>query len=162
MDLQAEILKEHSARNSQRLVRYVGSHPGRVQQLVDFTCGQPGRLSQLAADILGWVAEAHPAALQPQLPRLLPMLEPNPFHPAVDLQAEVFDGCLALLGSGPEPVANKAYALTVVAALARQHPALVPEVLEVVEKQLPYAKPALQGRAARELPALRRLLLTLT
>jgi hypothetical protein len=173
VDLATELLREHSAQQTQRLVRYVGQRAARLTELVSLTCGPPGRLSQLAAEILGWCGEAQPRALGPHLPRLMVLLAPSGHHPAVrrgvlralqfvaipeELQTETFNRCLELLGSGTEPVAIKAYALTVAAAIARPFPELAAEVIQVVEKQLPYASAGLRSRAGKELPALRRVL----
>jgi hypothetical protein len=171
MDLTAELLREHSARQTQRLVLYVDARAERLTELVELTCGTPGRLSQLASEILSWCAGSHPKRLLPYLPRLLPLLGTTAHHPAVrrsvaralqfvdvpeDLQAETFDRCLELLG-GTEPVAIKVYALTVLTSIARLHPGLATEVIQVTEQQLPYALPSLRARARKELPTLRQL-----
>jgi hypothetical protein len=172
MDLPTEIVREHSARNTQRLVRYVGRHPARLSEVVALTCSGPGRLSQLASEVLGFCGEAHPPLLQAHLPALLPLLGPTANHPAVrrgvlralqfvplpeELQAETFDRCLELLGSGTEPVACKAYALTVAATIAAPHPELAQEVVQLTERQLPYASAALHSRARQLLPGLRAM-----
>jgi len=172
MDLAAELLREHSARQTQRLVRYVNARTAHLSELVDLVTGPPNRVSQLAAEILGWCAEQQPKRLRPHLPRLLPLLGPTGHHVAVrrgiaralqfvpvpdDLQAETFDRSLELLGSDSEAVAVKAYLLTVLTNLARLHPDLATEVLLVLEPQLPYAPPSLRSRATNSIPVLQQL-----
>lgn len=175
MDLAAELLREHSARQTQRLVRYVNTRTANLAALVALLAEPPSRVSQLAAEILGWCAEHQPQRLLPHLPRLLPLLGPSGHHVAVrrgiaralqfvplpdELQAEIFDHCLALLGSATEAVAVKAYLLTVLTRLAQLHPDLAAEVLLVLEPQLPDAPPSLRARATTSLPILRQLALT--
>jgi hypothetical protein len=172
MDLATELLREHSARQTQRLVRYVNSRTANLTELVDLVAGPPGRVSQLAAEILGWCAEKQPKRLVPHLPHLLPLLGPSDHHVAGrrgiaralqfvsvpdELQAETFDRCLELLGSTTEAVAVKAYALTVLTRLARLHPDLAAEVLLVLEPQLLEAPSSLRSRANTSLPILRQL-----
>jgi hypothetical protein len=172
MDLAAELLREHSARQTQRLVRYVNSRTAHLAELIELVTGAPGRVSQLAAEIVGWCAEQHSQRLVPHLPRLLPLLGPTGHHVAVrrgimralqfvpvpdELQAKTFDRCLELLGSASEAVAVKAYALTVLTNLARLYPELAAEVVLVVEPQLAEAPPSLRSRANTCLPILRQL-----
>ena len=172
MDLAAELLREHSARQTRRLVRYVNARSAHLAELVDLVTGAPGRVSQLAAEILGWCAEQQPKRLVPHLPRLLPLLAPTNHHVAVrrgiaralqfvpvpdDLQAETFDRSLELLGSATEAVAVKAYLLTALTRLARLHPDLASEILLMLEPQLPYAPPSLRARAVTSIPILQQL-----
>lgn len=172
MDLAAELLREHSARQTQRLVRHVNTRTANLVELIDLLTGPPGRSSQLAAEIMGWCAEHKPQRLLPYLPRLLPLLRPSEHHVAVrrgiaralqfvpvpdELQTETFDRCLELLGSAAEAVAVKAYALTVLTGLAQLHPDLAAEILLVLEPQLPAASPSLRSRATASLPILRPL-----
>lgn len=170
MNLPDELLREHSARHTQQLRRYVDGSPARLAELVALVAGPPGRLGQLAADVLGWCAEQHPTRLLPHLPRLLPLLRAPGYHPAVRRgvaralqfvplpeawQASIFEHCLHLLDRGTEPAAGRVSALSVAARLARPYPELAAELLEVLARRLPQAPASLQGRAARELPALR-------
>lgn len=172
MDLAAELLREHSARQTQRLVRYVNARATHLVELVDLVTGPPSRVSQLAAEILGWCAEQQPKRLLPHLSRLLPLLGPTDHHVAVrrgiaralqfvplpdDLQAETFDRSLELLGSATEAVAVKAYLLTVLTNLARLHPDLAAEILLVLEPQLPHTPPSLRSRATTSIPVLQQL-----
>lgn len=177
MNLAAELLREHSARQTQRLVRYVNARPANLAELIDLLAGEPSRTSQLAAEVVGWCTEQKPQRLVPHLPRLVPLLGPSGHHVAVrrgiaralqfvavpdELQAETFDRCLELLGSASEAIAVKAYALTVLTRLARLHPDLAAEVLLVLEPQLPEAPPSLRARAHTSLPVLQQLALAAT
>ena len=175
MDIRTELLREHSARQTQRLAQYACSHPTCLAQLLQVFWYGDLRERQLAAGVLGVVGERRPRWLVPHLPGLLAAAQPNTGqHPAVrrgivralqymavppEWQALAFDTCLTLLNAPKEPVAIRAYALTAAARLAAPYPELVAEVLAAAEKALIHTtSAALRARAARELPKLRELL----
>ncbi|MGY3090232.1 hypothetical protein ACVWYF_003287 [Hymenobacter sp. UYAg731] len=175
MNLRTELLREHSARQTQRLADYACAHPTALAELLQlFWYGQE-RERQLAADVLGWVGQRRPQWLVPHLPGLLAAAQPSPEqHPAVrravarvlqfvpvpeEWQALAFDACLAMLRAPREPVTMRAYALTAAARLAGPYPELAAEVVATAETALRTTKSAaLRSRAARELPKLRNIL----
>ena len=172
MDLKAELLREHSARQTRKLTDYACSHPSCLAELLQlFWYGAP-RERQLAADVLGWVGQRHPKWLVPHLAGLLAAAQPNlDEHPAIrrsvvrvlqfvavpeEWQALAFDTCLALLQAPTEPVAIKVYALSAAARLAQPYPELAQELLQVAEAVLDRTdSAAFRHRAGRELPTLR-------
>ena len=174
MNLREELLREHSARHTQRLADYACAHPTALAQLLQLFWYGQHRERQLAADVLGWVGERRPRWLVPHLPGLLAAAQPGPDeHPAVrravarvlqfvpvpeEWQALAFDTCLRLLQNRHEPVAIRAYALTAAARLAGYYPELVNEVIYSVRKALATShSAALHTRAGREIPKLLNL-----
>ncbi|MBD2766716.1 hypothetical protein IC235_02280 [Hymenobacter sp. BT664] len=172
MDIQAELLREHSARQTRRLTDYACSHPRCFAALLKVFWYGTTRERQLAADVLGWVGERRPQWLVPHLAGLLAATQAGAEqHPAVrrgvaralqfvtvpeEWQAAAFDTCLDLLLAPAEPVAVKVYALTAAARLAAPYPELAAEVVEATEKALSASSSAaLHHRAAQELPKLR-------
>lgn len=175
MNLRQELLREHSARQTQRLADYACAHPTALAELLQLFWYGAERERQLAADVLGWVGQRRPKWLVPHLPGLLAAAQPAPVqHPAVrravarvlqfvpvpaEWQALAFDTCLALLHASSEPVAIRAYALTAAARLATPYPELAAEVILVADNALATSySAALHSRANRELPELRRLI----
>ncbi|GAB3310083.1 hypothetical protein ACFQT0_18600 [Hymenobacter humi] len=174
MNIRAELLREHSARQTKRLTDYACSHPACLAELLQvFWYGEP-RERQLAADVLGWVGQQRPHWLVPHLPGLLAAAQPGPGqHPAVrrsvarvlqfvsvpeEWQALAFDTCLGMLQSPAEPVAIRVYALSAAARLAAPYPELTSELLAAAETVLNTTRSAaLHSRAARELPKLRSI-----
>ena len=174
MNLRAELLRDHSARQTRNLTDYVCSHPTYFAELLQvFWYGTP-REQQLAADVLGHVGERRPKWLVPHLAGLLAAAQPGTgYHPAVRRgvmralqfvtvpeawQALAFDTCLGLLSSPAEPVAIRAYALSAAARLAAPYPELAGELLAATKKALTLSNSAaLRSRAAREIPKLRSI-----
>ncbi|MCI1187267.1 hypothetical protein MON38_07530 [Hymenobacter sp. DH14] len=174
MNLRTELLREHSASQTQRLADYACAHPAALAELLQLFWYGAERERQLAADVLGWVGERKPKWLVPHLPGLLAAVQPGPEqHPAIrravvrvlqfvpvpeEWQALAFDTCLALLRAPREPVAIRAYALTAAARLADPYPELAAEVVAAAEAAVATTdSAALRSRATRELPKLRHL-----
>lgn len=176
MNLRAELLREHSARQTRRLTEYACAHPTCFAELLRvFWYGTP-RERQLAADVLGMAGQQRPAWLLPHLAGLLAAAQPGQVgqHPAVrrsvarvlqfvavpeEWQAPAFDLCLGLLLAPAEPVAIKAYALSAATRLAGTYPELATEVLAAIDKtMISNPSAAIKSRAAREIPKLRQII----
>ena len=172
MNLRTELLREHSARHTQRLADYACSHPTALAELLQLFWYGEARERQLAADVLGWVGQRRPKWLVPHLPGLLAAAQPVPTPPPAvrravarllqfvpvpeEWQALAFDTCLGMLRAPREPVAIRAYALTAAARLAGPYAELAAEVVATIENTLnTNDSAALRSRAARELPKLR-------
>jgi hypothetical protein len=174
MNLRTELLREHSARQTQRLADYASAHPQALAELLQLFWYGAERERQLAADVLGWVGQRRPKWLVPHLPGLLAAAQPSPGqHPAVrravarvlqfvpvpeEWQALAFDTCLTMLRAPREPVAIRAYALTAATRLADSYSELAAEIIVAIENALNTTdSAALRSRAARELPKLRNI-----
>ncbi|MDQ2794985.1 MAG: hypothetical protein M3Y12_13410 [Bacteroidota bacterium] len=172
MNLRTELLREHSARQNQRLADYACAHLTALAELLQLFWYGADRERQLAADVLGWVGGRRPKWLVPHLPGLLAAAQPGSGdHPAVrravarvlqfvpvpeEWQALAFDTCLGMLTNPAEPVAIRTYALTAAARLAGTYPELAAEVVAAAENALhTTGSAALRNRAARELSKFR-------
>jgi hypothetical protein len=172
MNLRAELLQEHSVRQTEKPTDYACLRRSHFEELLDvFSHGTP-REKQLAADVLAMASTQRAAWLLPHLEALLAAAQPTTgHHPAVrravakalqfiavpeEWQALAFDTCLAMLASPTEPVAIRAYALSAASRLALPYPELAAEVLAAAERALATTdSAALRSHAARELPKLR-------
>jgi hypothetical protein len=173
MHLRTELLREHSARQTEKLTDYACLRRSHFDELLAVFFNGTPREKQLAADVLAMASTQRAAWLLPHLEALLAAAQPTTgHHPAVRRavakalqfisvpeawQALAFDTCLALLASPTEPVAIRAYALSAASRLALPYPELAAEVLAAAERALNTTdSAALRSRAARELPKLRR------
>ena len=80
MDLQKEILKEHSKAQAHKLAGYVGNNPSRFKFLVEVYLAGPYRVTQRAAWPLSICAERHPDLIIPHLKKLLNFLSKPCIH----------------------------------------------------------------------------------
>lgn len=171
MDPGEQLLVEHSRRNTDRIVRWIGADATRLARLMKVFLGKDPLLTQRAAWVVGAYADVHPALLEPWLGKMLTKMKEPGVHNAVPrnvvrvlqfveipprLLGRVAAVCFDELTSGTSPVAVKALAMTVLGRIARREPDLAREVRLVIERQLPYGPGSFVARARRvlkEIPA---------
>ncbi len=166
MDLTKALLKEHSKAQMTKIVDYVGQNQARFKVLVEVYLAGPYRVTQRAAWPLSYCVERHPDLVKPHLKRLLDFLNKPGIHHAVKrntlrllqyielpkrLHGRVADLCFQYLQSKGEPIAVKAFSLTVLQRILEEQPELGSELKIIIEDQLPYASPAFRSRAMKVL-----------
>ncbi len=156
MNIEEEILLEHSKRNTVRIAEWIGGDASRFRELMRAFLQGEYRVTQRAAWIVSHCADTHPHLLIPYLNKMIDrMLEPG-VHVAVKrnvvrvlqnievprrLAGKVATVCFDLLGSQQEPVAVKAFSMVVLGNIAQQEPALVPEIRQLIIQQMPWGTP---------------------
>jgi hypothetical protein len=148
-------------------VRYIDGDPVRFRELMDSFFGDTYRVSQRAAWVVSCCAENAPELIKPYFGRLIEQLERDDAHQAVRrnavrtlqfvdipkrLHGRTFDACYTLVNDPEQPVAIRAFALTVAAKIAEGFPELLDELRVLVEKHAPHTTIAFRIRAKRVLP----------
>lgn len=157
-----EVLESGQSRaNMLKIVAYIGDDPVRFRELLDIFFEGEYRMTQRAAWPISVCAEKHPELLMPHLNRLIDQLPRQDVHDAVKrnvvrllqfveipkrLQGKVYSHCLDLIADPKEPVAVKAFSITVARKIAEAEPALMEELRLVVKPLLRNAAPALRVR----------------
>ncbi|MGV3639267.1 MAG: hypothetical protein ACO1NZ_02035 [Adhaeribacter sp.] len=169
MDIITELQKPYSIPRNSRLISYIGQDPERFAAFMALYFGPHTRLAEQASAVVSMCLDAHPELARPYLNQLIGLLQvpvPNAVrrntlrllqHQDIPPQWQglVADLCFDYLAS-QEPPATKAYALTVLANLARQEPDLNQELRLVIEDQLPYATPSFKSRATKILQGMKK------
>ena len=75
MDLRAALLAEHSKRQTERIVEYVGDDPEGFAELMQLFLGPVYRVSQRAAWAVSNCIERHPELVKPYYGKMLEQLE---------------------------------------------------------------------------------------
>ena len=153
-----------------RVVTYVGNNPGRFKELVAVFLGGPYRVTQRSGWPLSCCVEKHPDLIRPYIRTLIKNLDRPGQHVAVKrntirllqfidipksergIAAEV---CFKFLADNREPIAVRAFSMTVLANLARLEPGLKQEVRILIEDQIPYASAGILARARKVLKELK-------
>jgi hypothetical protein len=161
MDIREAVLDEHSKRQTEIIVACIGEDPQRFRELIKVFFGGPYRVTQRAAWPLSVVAEKRPELLKPHLNKLIDQLPKSDAHPAVKrnivrllqfveipkrLQGKVYSHCLDLIADPREPIAVKAFSLTVAERIARTQPFLFDELRMVAAPLAKNASPGLKVR----------------
>jgi hypothetical protein len=162
MDLEAEILKEHSKRQTVRIARWIGPDKRRFRQLMELLLRGDRIVTQRAAWILSSCYEFHPQLITPWLPALLKKMQEPDVHDALKrnvvrllscidipkpLLGTVVSLCFDYFNSVDAPIAVKVHSMTVLQRVAAQQPDLKRELQTSIELMIPYFGPALQARA---------------
>lgn len=170
MNLKKELERNHSKALTNKIVAYVGPDPDRFKSLIDTFLAGPHRVTQRAAWPLSYCVMKHPFLINPHYGRVLKMLGKPGIHDAVkrnivrllqfvDIpsrqQGKVIDLCFRLMDP-KEPIAVRAFSMTVLGNLARQHPELKQELKFVIEEQLPYGSAGYISRAKKVLHQLEK------
>jgi hypothetical protein len=170
MDLRKEILKEHSKGQVDRIIKYVGNYPDRFKALLDVYLAGPYRVTQRASWPISYCVQNYPELLKPHFKTVLGFLKKPNIHDAVKrntirllqyvdipkrFYGPVADLCFTALQNKNEPIAIKAFSITVLSKLVDNEPDLKNELKLILEAQLPYASPALRVRAVKFLKTLK-------
>jgi hypothetical protein len=162
MDIRQALMAEHSKRQTMAIVEFIGDDPRRFAELMKLLFAGEYRLTQRAAWSMNYCAERRPELIRPYLPKLLDCLKRDDIHDAVKrnivrllqyieipqrLVGKVYSHCVDLIDNAYEPVAVRAFALTVAARIAKSEPELMNELRLIVRKHLPHTTVAFQKRA---------------
>lgn len=166
MDLQEELLKEHSKRQAEKIIKYVGNDHLRFGMLVNVFLAGPYRVTQRAGWPLSGIVEQYPDLAKPHLPDLLKHLGKPGIHDSVKrntirllqhvdipkkLHGKVADICFSYLTNHEEPIAVRVFSMSVLERIARENPELKRELQIIIEDHLPFASAAYLSRARKVL-----------
>ena len=162
MDIREALATEHSKRQTMTIVDYIGDDAKHFAELMSVFFEGEYRLTQRAAWPMSYVAVRQPQLIRPYLRRLVDQLERKDVHNAVrrnvvrlledikipnNLKGRVYSICIDLLDDVSEPVAVRAFAMTVAAKIAKVEPDLLSELRLVTKTHLPNFSAALRSRA---------------
>jgi len=126
------------------------------------------RLTQRAAWPISNCVEKYPELIRPYLGKLIDLLKEKDVHDAVKrnivrllqyveiprkMQGKVYSNCVDLIDDINEPIAVRAFALTVTSKIAKSEPDLIKELKLIVKEHLPHTSSAFHKRAREILAA---------
>jgi hypothetical protein len=162
MDIRQALMDEHSRRQTMAIAEFIGDDARRFAELMKIFFDGECRLTQRAAWPMSYCAERRPELIRPYLPKLIDYLKREDMRDAVKrnvvrllqyveiprrLEGKVYSHCVDLIDDAYEPVAVRAFALTVAARVAKSEPDLMNELRLIVRKHLPHTTAAFQKRA---------------
>jgi hypothetical protein len=170
MNLRETILKEHSKKQTLKIVKYVGDDQERFDELMKLFLGNEYRVTQRTAWAVSYCVEAHPELIKKHLKKIILNLK-NPVHDAVKrntirllqfieipsvLHGITTDICFQFLNDLKEPIAERVFSMTVLCNICKKHPELSNELVLSIEEQLPYASAGFIARAKMVLKELKK------
>ncbi|MEO5572254.1 MAG: hypothetical protein ABIT08_10200 [Bacteroidia bacterium] len=168
MNIREEILKEHSKKQTNKIVKFIGNDSKKFKELMHLFFNDEYRVVQRAAWIVNNCAEDYPELIKPYLEKMIDYLQ-KPVHDAVRrntvrilqfidipkrLNGKAASVCFDLLQSKDEPVGVKVFSMSVLGNLCKTEPGLKNELRLVIEEQLPYSTAGFLSRAKKILKRL--------
>jgi|SRR6266496_576200 len=169
MDLRQTILAEHSKANCNAIVKWVGNSQKRFDELFNLFLNSEYRINQRAAWPLSYCVIDHPNFISKHFSRLVKNLLKPGIHDSVKrntvrllqhigipkkFHGEIMDICFHYIGSPGEPVAIKAFSLSILQELSKDYPEIKNEIKLIIEEQWPYETAAFRTRAKKFLKTL--------
>jgi hypothetical protein len=164
MDLLAALAKEHSKRQCDRIVKYIGDDAKRFAVLMNLFFKGEYRITQRAAWPMSNCVRAHPELIKPYFKLLLDNLARKDLHVAIarntlrllqdvtiprKFQGRVMNACFDFIQAPETSIAVKAFSLTVLEHLAKDYPDILPELRLIIEEQWDQATPAFRSRGRK-------------
>lgn len=162
MDLLQLLKDEHSKKQTDRIVAYIGEEKERFAQLIQLFFSGEYRITQRAAWPLSYCVRNHPELIKPYFKQLLDNLDRKDIHVAVirntvrllqdvtipaKFQGRVMSRCFEFIQAPETPIAVKAFSLTILSNLSADYPEIRGELRLIIEDQWEQATPAFRSRA---------------
>lgn len=164
MNLRQQILKEHSKANCTKITNWVGHSQERFDELFYLFLNDEYRVVQRAAWPLSYAVIKYPELIRKHFGQLLKNLHKPGIHDAVKrntvrllqyvaipqkYHGDVMNTCFAYIASPDEPVAVKAFSLTILQHLSLQYPEIKNELKLFIEERWNYETAAFKARAKK-------------
>ena len=164
IDLEQLLRDEHSKKQTDRIVRYIGKDKRRFAVLIRLFFKGEYRITQRAAWPLSYCVRAHPDLISPYFKPLLENLSRKDIHPAVirntvrllqevsipkKYHGLVMNSCFGFIRSADTPIAIKAFSLSILGRLAADYPDICGELKLLIQDLWEHATPAIRSRAKK-------------
>ncbi len=166
-----ELLEQgQSKKTTTLIVNEVCKHPKKMDELMRlFNSNKSYVLLQRVAYPFSYIIENRPALIIDYYPFLIQRLNEKENHSAVtrnilrafqfveipeEHQGIILDSCFKLLNSSDEPIAVKAFSMTVIFNLSKKYPDIIPELKVSIETLMPNASSGVKNRGKKILKAI--------
>lgn len=169
MDILQSLKKEHSKKQTDRIVDYIGADKAKFGVLIEIFFQGEYRITQRAGWPLSNCVRNHPELIGPYFKPLLDNLKRKDIHVAVvrntvrllqDVtipkkhQGRVMNICFDFVQDPQTPIAVKAFSLTILSNLATDYPDIRGELKLIIEEQWEHSTAAFRSRAKKILAKL--------
>jgi hypothetical protein len=166
MDIHQALSDEYSKRQTLKIVEYIGDDTAKFAELVEIFLAGEYRLTQRSVWAFSYCVENNPHFVEPYLEIFVNHLTRNDAHDSVkrnivrmlqfieipeDLLGKIYSHCLDIIDNPKEPIATRAFAITVAAKISKDEPYLIRELQLVINKHLKSSSAAFKSRAKKVL-----------
>lgn len=166
------LAKGQSKHTVQAIVAYIGNDADRFADLLKVVLSGSPKTATLSTWSMSYCVEYFPELLNKHYPALLKTASQKNVSDAVKrsvvralqfatipkrYQGRVVELCVGILEDKKETIATRVFAMSVLANLVQENPALKDEVILLIEDGIPYASPAYISRSKKILKQLHKL-----
>ncbi len=171
MNFRKEFEKGQSKALTTAIVNKVANSQQKMDELMQCFIKGPVRITQYAAWPMSYIAKKHPHLLFKYYPLLIDLLNKEGKHNSINRnilrafqfveipeehEGNVLDVSFRLLNSPSEPVAVKAFSMTVIYNLSKKYPDIIPELKACIEALMPDASAGIKSRGSKILKAIQQ------
>ncbi len=171
MNIEDALMQEHSKKQCDKIVKYIGSNKERFAELMKLFFESEYRITQRAAWPMSYCVRNYPELIKPYFNRLINNLQKKGIPDAVirntvrllqDVEipkkhhGKLMDICFGYIQSTKAPVAFKAFSLTILGNLSKQYPDIIPELKLIIEERWEHETAAFHSRARKILKSAER------
>jgi hypothetical protein len=164
MNIRETLLAEHSKKQCDKIVEYIGNDKRRFAALMKLFFEGEYRLTQRAAWPMSYCVGNHPELIEPYYKPLIDNLKKKGLHNAIirntvrllqdveipkKYQGKVMSLCFEFIQSHETMVAIKAFSLTILEKLSHSYPEIRPELKLIIEERWEHETPAFRSRAKK-------------
>ncbi len=164
MELESEIKILRSKPQVEKLIRWIGTDSKRFAHLMKLFLNGDQDTSRRSAWVVGHCCERHLELARPWLKPMIKKMQEPSIHSAIQrnvlrilqyveipasLKGTVANICFNFISDTKAAVAPQAFAMTVLANIAKKEPDLLKELHVLVHQMLPYGTPAFRARARK-------------
>ena len=164
MDLRATILAEHSKKQTNKIIKWIGTDQKRFDELVKLFLNDEYRVVQRSAWPLSYCVINHPELIKKHFAKIVKNLQrpgigdsvkrntvrllqhisiPSRFH------GDIMNVCFNFINDPGEKVAVKAFSLSILQNFCAQYPEIAHELKTTIEDRWDYESTAFRSRARR-------------
>ena len=170
MNLKAEILKEHSYENSEKLAWDIMENPHYLNDLFQLFWENDYRITQRATWAIIIITEWKPKLIKPFVEKMILTLKmkaindsikrntvrilaefPIPLH----MEGEITEICFGYLNNPAEAIAIKVFSMTILERMVEKHPELKAELIYAIETGMEFGSAGYRSRGGKILTKLR-------
>jgi hypothetical protein len=172
VNIREKLEKAHSQAITQIIVDEICEAPNKMDELMTIFIEGPVQITQRASWPISVVAERHPELLNNYYNLFIELLNKSGKHDAInrnivralqfteipeEFQGELLDACFKLLKSSKEPIAVRAFCMTVIYNLSKKYPDIIPELRASIEAIIPNASTGLKNRGNKILKSINKI-----
>jgi hypothetical protein len=172
MNIREALIQEHSKVQMLKIVAYIGDDKKKFTELITLMLTDEYRVAQRAAYPVSYCVEKYPELINPWFSKMIKKMGDKTAHDAIRRNAlriledidipEKYCGKLFEISNNylhdiKEPIAVRAFSISVMGNIAKKYPDLKNEVKHNAESLLHCGIPALESRSRKVLKQLKNL-----